>query len=1561
MASKKRGYFKNLMGSLDSAYQHEKKIKDEFTKSAKGYLKNLTGQDVSDDDIKIMEYIKKGLITSSLPPVLRNMYGLKDFYSNIRKIMDAAKGQTQYADPSNKNQDQTGGLTNSTIDNTSQDPNAEGLHNNAAGIGNNNTSGLGKYSSRLLSAPVSAIGNQLITGVGGDESTQGGSGQDQGGDVPDPFGGGFVGPGGSFPGGTSGNESGESSGAGLQEENTDNTSEDVVGASGTGVTGDNGSAEDEKKYDTRAEIMTYEKYVKDLQEGIVEKYKSDVEYAGKSRDYAYTQADDAYRVAMREADRGFETSQPTYGATAEGLLGAGLAGSGYSDYLAGKAYDARSEERAAARSQMNAMKFAADRDYNESMKEAADNKFYNESNITSSKMEYAQKLKDTFDDRYAVMLENVLNGYYNAATAESILKQYTADGVISDAVISALKNAEKEFLATNKESLIGQYINFISGLDDKSVVTENHMRMWLAENAKGALSENEIDVLVDGCFTNGKFDPDAATKLTKPNIPHVHNFVEGKCECGEKDPNYEPESKPETEPNTGDSDNKGEGEKDAETNKNDRPWYEWLLAPLALPALGIKAIKDLFKGKETTEAPVNADYWETLDIFKNAMNAHDIGNGEEYESILKDMEKYAEQGKVNPIAAGAINKMVNGLVVSSGTFEANNGLRARFQEGDNFTVKLGDNVYRVDSEGPASEEVVAAAKNVFGVPEHVGITSLKEGVVFGYKSDLYVVAHDNVYKIKARDLFGNGDYDKLWKAVYNEALNDLYSRAPTKDEAGAQSGKGTYTTNEQDVDTFHAQGSNSPDLAKYVNSMKGALTDRSKTNEGKNTYTRNLFGDMREGFEKEDDDLSSAAPANLENKLTPTEMTDGAGKHDFETADLVKGAIFKMKNNEGEYSFVSKGVVEDEAIANAVKAAAGDNSGIFWDADNKVMYACVKMSDGSQAVVELQNKKAAGKGNGEIVKDSGKFFDMLYDSYTESQQAEQEQNQQMDQAQKDGLKKAWNAVLNFFKKRENEKIQQDHQFIDPNYGTGGVTDIPDMGIGNIISGSTSGGGNVGQGSGNVPSGGGGSLETPDYDYSKITKIGGNFAAEKGGFLSAEKNADSDLKELKNGDNITVEYDGDKYYVDIKSKITSREHDANKAADQLDIKPGQLFTLSTDKNNVYLRSGDGHIYSLTKRGGATFHGNSFDKLRTAISESTSAGNAENEAPVEKTLTYSDANFHKHVGWGSDPGLDKGDNFTIELNGKLYKVENGEVLKDDDPVVIAAEAAGIYNGEVFAYGDQAYLKRDNKIYEIDTRFFRPKQEEKLVAEITNNGGRGFDDQTTANPYDSKVESFTQTSYNPGDYLKIKDGFGKDQRVEIAAVINDGPIAEATKNDNIIVGQVFEFGTNYYVKRGEGMAFKIREGRLDFDDLKYHLDTFDAAANVTYSANFYAPAVIYGEINNMGQKNHYNVHEGEVGKNHNEIMIPFGDETYIAKVGNKVDSAHRLHDIVAAAGIEYSNEQLPIFVWNGNVYMLYGKKKIVELAFDHPGDKTDVIAVIEGVVKQDNADAEFESQEE
>ena len=78
-------------------------------------------------------------------------------------------------------------------------------------------------------------------------------------------------------------------------------------------------------------------YLKDEEKNIADQYASDSEYAKKQQEEAYKKAEDMYGIAVRDANANFKTNQPTYGATAERLLASGLTGSGYSDYLAGKA------------------------------------------------------------------------------------------------------------------------------------------------------------------------------------------------------------------------------------------------------------------------------------------------------------------------------------------------------------------------------------------------------------------------------------------------------------------------------------------------------------------------------------------------------------------------------------------------------------------------------------------------------------------------------------------------------------------------------------------------------------------------------------------------------------------------------------------------------------------------------------------------------------------------------------------------------------------------------------------------------------------------------------------------------------------------------------------------------------------------------------------------------------------------------------------------------------------------------------------------------------------------
>ena len=53
--------------------------------------------------------------------------------------------------------------------------------------------------------------------------------------------------------------------------------------------------------------------------------------------------------------------------------------------------------------------------------------------------------------------------------------------------------------------------------------------------------EEHVHNFVEGKCECGETDPNYEP-------PHVHNFVEGKCECGETDPNYKPEVKPDPDP-----------------------------------------------------------------------------------------------------------------------------------------------------------------------------------------------------------------------------------------------------------------------------------------------------------------------------------------------------------------------------------------------------------------------------------------------------------------------------------------------------------------------------------------------------------------------------------------------------------------------------------------------------------------------------------------------------------------------------------------------------------------------------------------------------------------------------------------------------------------------------------------------------------------------------------------------------------------------------------------------------------------------------------------------------
>lgn len=118
------------------------------------------------------------------------------------------------------------------------------------------------------------------------------------------------------------------------------------------------------------------------------------------------------------------------------------------------------------------------------------------------------------------------------------------------------------------------YTNVTAGEYEIKVVVDHAWNECYGE--EGTANNYWFKVDEDGSTVTVSFDP--ATKLVTvtvelvaPEAPHEHNFVDGKCSCGESDPDYKPEdTKPE---DTKPEDTKPEDNK-TEDNKTEEPKAE---------------------------------------------------------------------------------------------------------------------------------------------------------------------------------------------------------------------------------------------------------------------------------------------------------------------------------------------------------------------------------------------------------------------------------------------------------------------------------------------------------------------------------------------------------------------------------------------------------------------------------------------------------------------------------------------------------------------------------------------------------------------------------------------------------------------------------------------------------------------------------------------------------------------------------------------------------------------------------------------------------------------------
>lgn len=479
--------------------------------------------------------------------------------------------------------------------------------------------------------------------------------------------------------------------------------------------------------------VNYEKYLSNKEneyESAAGKYNADIDYAKGVKDDAYREAEDEYRIAMRDADANYRTSLPTYGSAAEEMLDKGLAGSGYTEYLMGKALKAKSDEAMAARSQMSYQKMLADKQYNSDVKDALNERYQTELALDG---EYKAKFQE--------VVTGIMNGLWDASVGERILSQYAPEGGVSEEIRSALADVQSNYDNANQGTILGAYIDWCR--DNGAEVNAATISDYLKKTGK--FTDGQISSYISNVFdANGNFLGDTNTE--------TNTITGGGLGTG----------------NTGNIITETDTTQDYKTQASElfQKVYGRLPSTDELEECS-KKMEKYTQGMTDMQVAdlfgiTQASVWDpVLEDFQLKIASHKIGSNELWD-ILDEMKADKDAGLLSSNAYNDIKAMCDGLVVSNVTLKSNGGLRKKYQKGDQFEVELGHETYRVRSEGETSDKaVIEAAKG------------LKDGTVFGYGTNLFIKVGDSAYRFGARAVFGNGEYDKLWHAIYKDAVADI--------------------------------------------------------------------------------------------------------------------------------------------------------------------------------------------------------------------------------------------------------------------------------------------------------------------------------------------------------------------------------------------------------------------------------------------------------------------------------------------------------------------------------------------------------------------------------------------------------------------------------------------------------------------------------------------------------------------------------------------------------------------------------------------------------------------
>ena len=1208
-----------------------------------------------------------------------------------------------------------------------------------------------------------------------------------------------------------------------------------TGTGGAAVVTDDGSSgsSGERKLEVE-DPNSYIAALREREDSIVEQYDASVNYAEETKQDAYKKAEDQYNIAMREAQANFRANQPTYGARAEQLLASGLTGSGYSDYLAGKAYEARTNEINAARSQQSYAQYLADSNYRDMMYQANTDKYNQQAALDQWKLEYGVQLDAEYKAKVDEVLAEIKSGDINAAVAETKLKNYAPNGVVSQNILDSLKAQEEEYWRNNNNSITTEFISWVAAREDAGKpVNAAGMRQWLKDNTN--LTDDEVEFWIS-TYTdaNGNYEPDINYKIENG---HIWISTDG----GKTWKDY---GEPKEGGQGGDNPDTGGKQEESE-------------AVLYLR----EAAKNGLSGADAYNA------------FKTAMNKHDIGDYSSYKKLIDEMDRLVAEGKFDANVAAEMKSMINGLVVGSGVFEENRGLRKKFQDGDNFTVKVNDFSYKVESGGVADSKVIEAAKD------------LKDGVVFGYGSELYLKSGDTAYKIEPRPVFGNKDYDKLWSAVYGEAIKNL----------GDNKG--------------YVQG-----------------------NEGASTAKQGLYEKMLNAAEedKKEDTITDIPSQNLSPQIDPAgNLGMSIGKW---ISDYIIKLINKKKEDNGDGATNTPS--EDSAV-NDSNNQSGGGTGL------EGMGGTSGEPNGDQNANINNNVTTNGSysnGGNNVASDIGLALsegkktltinDTTY-GVTRKLPEKDENNRWVASAVNYGKNVAPGTVFVY------KDASGDH-WCYRDFGADGEVVVYELGTSGFMTFSDNS---------NIQ-------EEIDTAIGTTEKLKGVTFKGNGGGLLPKLDAgiiDEDLAVLS--------YNNKNYRV--KLVAGDQTADANAILAGKGYNKGDIYKDSN--GNIWISLGLGEPLKVVAREGVTLYGNDLEKLNNAIKgvKTETAGEkikgffnqkAEKEAAnannAENTI---DRAYNAGVsGEGlSDKSLAKGDWFTIDIvdikgGNTTYRVKSGGAVDENAAIYTAAKGAGIYDGEVFAYGDEAYVMRKGKIYSIDTRLLSPKQEEKLVAALgsdvyapekneTSNGQSLFVGDTKSNT--TSVNNMG--TYNANDTIKVSGGDGKSYNVKVASVLNGSSEAYlAAYNNNIAPGTAFIYRGSVYVMGStdyqNAAVYKLKDNTNARKLAEFLTSDFDEnAVAVRTSSGMNVSGTVTIKTAGASTTSHNN--------NWALDNYPSGTDKYVAiqipDVNGKLDAVTKI-DIVGKYGTESNaykaaenagftnDEKYELFLWNGTPYVWLGE---------------------------------------